>query len=166
MNLDRPSRRRALQAGAALAAWATTGARAHDFRIGDLSIDHPYATPSNPAVATGAVYFRGIRNRGRADDRLVGASTPVAERVELHRMRMDGDVMRMREIPAIVLPAGQTVQLRHGQEIQLMLTGLKKPLVEGERFDITLRFEKAGETTVKVWVQQPRERGQASGHTH
>lgn len=160
------SRRGALQACVALAAWAATDAQAHDFRAGDLSIDHPYATPSNPAVNTGAVYFRGIRNRGRADDRLLAASTPLAERVELHHMTMDGGIMRMREVPGIALPAGQTVQLRHGQAYHLMLIGLKQLLVEGERFDITLRFEKAGETTVKAWVQQPRERRGTSEHKH
>lgn len=166
MRADRPSRRAALQAALALAAWTATGVQAHDFRVGDLAIDHPYATPSNPGVATGAVYFRGIRNRGRSADRLIAASTPVAERVELHRMRLDGEVMRMREIPAIDLPAGQTVPLRHGQPTHLMLLGLKQPLAVGDRFELRLRFAQAGETTVQVWVQQPRQRAAAAPHWH
>ena len=71
-------------------------------------------------------------------------------------MTTEGDVMRMREVPVIDLPAGQEVQLRHGQRYHLMLINLRQPLKVGDRFDLTLKFEKAGETTVKAWVQQPR----------
>lgn len=145
---------------------AFSAAQAHDFRAGNLSIDHPYATPSLPGVSTGAAYVRGIRNKGQEADRLIGASTPVAERVELHTMKMDGDVMRMRALDGIDLPAGQEVQLRHGQAQHLMLVGLKKPLVAGDRFDLTLRFEKAGATTVKAWVQQPRAAAADPEHKH
>ena len=147
---------------------AFSAAQAHDFRAGNLSIDHPYATPSLPGVSTGAAYVRGIRNKGAVADRLVGARTPVAERVELHTRQTDGDVVRMREVSGIALPAGQEVQLRHGQPQHLMLVGLKQPLKAGERFDLTLRFERAGETTVKAWVQQPRAGADAAdaAHTH
>jgi hypothetical protein len=139
-------------------------AHAHDFRAGQLVIDHPYATPSLAGTPNGAAYLRGIRNRGNAPDRLVAASTPVAERVELHEMSTEGDVMRMREVPAIDLPAGQEVQLRHGQRYHLMLINLRQPLKVGDRFDLTLKFEKAGETTVKAWVQQPRVGSSPAGH--
>lgn len=141
---------------ALLGASFATPAHAHDFRAGQLVIDHPYATPSLAGTPNGAAYLRGIRNRGTAPDRLVAASTPVAERVELHEMTTEGDVMRMREVPAIDLPAGQEVQLRHGQRYHLMLINLRQQLKVGDRFDLTLKFEKAGETTVKAWVQQPR----------
>ena len=57
----------------------------------------------------------------------------------------------MREVPAIDLPAGQEVQLRHGQRWHLMLVNLRQPLAVGDRFDLTLKFEKAGEHKVKVW---------------
>lgn len=139
---------------------------AHDFRVGELSIDHPYATPSLPGVKTGAAYLRGIRNKGSAPDRLIGASTPVAERVELHTRQTEGDVVRMREVSAIELPPGQEVQLRHGQPQHLMLVGLKKPLKAGELFDLTLRFEHAGQITVKAWVQQPRAAAGDGAHKH
>ncbi|MCO4095010.1 MAG: copper chaperone PCu(A)C [Acidovorax sp.] len=151
---------------ALLGASFATPAHAHDFRAGQLVIDHPYATPSLAGTSNGAAYLRGIRNRGTAPDRLVAASTPVAERVELHEMTTEGDVMRMREVPAIDLPAGQEVQLRHGQRYHLMLINLRQPLKVGDRFDLTLKFEKAGETTVKAWVQQPRTQGSESGHKH
>ena len=134
-------------------------AHAHDVRAGDLRIDHPYATPTRPGLGTGAVYFRGIRNTGQEGDRLLSASTPAAARVEIHRMQMDGEVMRMRAVPALVLPPGATVALRHGTADghHLMLLDLKAPLKDGDRFPVRLNFERAGEHEVMVWVQTPRE---------
>ncbi|GAD22068.1 copper chaperone PCu(A)C [Acidovorax sp. MR-S7] len=155
---------RSLAAIALLVAAAST--HAHDFRAGSLVIDHPYATPSLAGAPNGAAYFRSIRNRGASADRLLGATTEAAERVELHEMTMDGNVMRMREVPAIDLPAGQEVQLRHGQRWHLMLVNLRQPLAVGDRFDLTLKFEKAGEHKVKVWVQQPRAGAATGGHQH
>ena len=66
-------------------------------------------------------------------------------------MSMDGNVMQMRQIDAIDLPAGQTVELKSGG-LHLMLMGLKAPLKDGDRLPMTLKFEKAGsiEVTVKV----------------
>lgn len=141
-------------------------AHAHDFKQGDLVIDHPYATPSLAGTRNGSVYFKGLRNRGGQADRLIAAKSAVAERVELHQMQMDGQVMRMREVPAIELPARTEVNLRHGGAgtHHLMLQGLKQPLKDGDRFDLELVFEKAGTRKVNVWVQTPRA-GNAS-HTH
>lgn len=70
----------------AAVAWSwISNAQAHDFSVGGLRIDHPYATPSVPGSANGAVYLRSIRNGGGVSDRLVSASTTVAERVERSR---------------------------------------------------------------------------------
>ena len=142
----------------------TASAQAHDFSAGDLVIDHPYAPPTPAGARTGAVYFRSIRNSGHDVDRLLGAHTPVAASVEIHRSKMDGNVMQMRAIPAIDLPAGATLRLRHGGDTHVMLVDLKAPLKEGERFPITLRFEHAGEREVMVWVQQPK--AAAAEHQH
>jgi hypothetical protein len=138
---------------------------AHDFRVGSIVIDHPYATPSIPGTQTGAVYFRELLNKGDKADRLLSAQTGVATSVGIHRMQLDGDVMRMREIQSLDLPARASVPTRHGQSngYHLMLEGLKAPLKDGERFDLTLKFEKAGERTVKVWVQTPRK---TTAHHH
>jgi copper(I)-binding protein len=121
------------------------------FAQADIQVEQPWARPTvaGQAAGGGFVTLRG----GAAADRLLGGSAPtVAERVELHTMRMEGDVMRMREVPAIDLPAGQTVELRPGG-LHLMFMGLKAPLKEGDRFPLTLRFEKAGEKTVQVQVR-------------
>jgi copper(I)-binding protein len=117
-------------------------------------------------LSTGAVYFRSLRNTGKGEDRLVSASTPVAARVELHRMQMQGDVMRMAAVPAVALPVGVTVPMKHGSHDghHLMLFDLKAPLKDGDRFPVTLTFEKAGTVQVQVWVQTPRAAGAAHAH--
>ena len=140
---------------------------AHGVKAGDLTIDHPYATPTRPGLTTGAVYFRAIQNKGSEPDRLLSARTPAASTVELHRMEMDGDVMRMRAVPAIELPAKTEVRLRHGTPngYHLMLLGLKAPLTDGGRFPMTLTFQRAGEREVMVWVQTPRD-GAVPEHKH
>jgi periplasmic copper chaperone A len=153
-----------------LAALVGLPAMAHDFNAGDLRVDHPYATPTRPGLTTGAVYFRGIRNTGTVADRLLSASTPVAGRVEIHRMQMlqgaQGEVMQMRAVPALDVPAGATVAMKHGtpEGYHLMLLDLKAPLKDGDHFPVTLTFEKAGVHEVKVWVQTPR--AGTAGHQH
>jgi copper(I)-binding protein len=166
MNPVPRQRRRILCVLAALGLAAAGGAAvAHDFKLGPLRIDHPYATPTPPGAANGAAYLRGIRNTGEQPDRLIGASTPVASTVEIHRSVIDAqNVMRMRAIDGIPLPPKGEVQVRHGGEHHLMLIGLKQPLKDGDRFPMTLRFEKAGEREVMVWVQTPR--GGAGAHPH
>jgi copper(I)-binding protein len=157
--------RRAI-AGALLAAAAGLAA-AHDFQLGPLRIDHPYALPTPGAATTGAAYLRAIRNTGSEPDRLVGASTPAARAVEIHRSTMDAqNVMRMRAIDGVEVPARGEVRLRHGGALHLMLIDLKAPLKNGDRFPLRLRFEKAGEREVTVWVQQPREAAGAHEHRH
>lgn len=74
--------------------------------------------------------------------RLVGVSSPVAGVAELHEMKMEGDVMRMRAISALDLPAGQTVQLKPGS-YHLMLMDLKRPLAKDSTVPVTLRFQNA-----------------------
>jgi copper(I)-binding protein len=129
-----------------------------------LEIRNPQARATAPSQPTGGGYF-AIVNTGREADRLVGASAPtVADRVELHRMQMEGDVMRMREVGTIDVPAGQTVELRPGG-LHLMLMGLKKPLVAGQAFPVTLRFEKAGAVEVQMQVVAPGAEG-AAAHKH
>ena len=144
------------------------GAWAHGVKAGHLVIEHPYATPSLPAMTTGAVYFRSLRNGGDAPDRLVSASTPVAATVEIHRMQMQGDVMQMRQVKDLPLAAGAAPSFRHNSRegYHLMLRGLKAPLADGERFPVTLRFEHQGPVEVSVWVQTPKDEAAGTEHRH
>ncbi|MFN3226440.1 MAG: copper chaperone PCu(A)C [Hyphomicrobiales bacterium] len=108
--------------------------------VGDLNLSNPRVieTPPNARNAGG---FLTIMNTGDSDDRLVSASSSVAERVELHTMTMDGDVMRMRELEdGIALPAGEMVELAPGG-LHVMFIGLTGPFVAGETVPVTLTFE-------------------------
>lgn len=141
-------------------------ASAHGSSAGPIKIEHPYATPTPAGARTGAVYFRALRNTGRQADRLIGASTPTAARVEIHESVIDSaGVMRMREIEAIDLAPRSALKPRHTGQLHLMLIDLKAPLVNGERFPMRLRFERNGEVEVTVWVQRPKAGG-ASEHRH
>ena len=125
---------------------------AHDFRLGDLHIDHPWARATAPQAQNGAAYFT-VTNHGSAADRLIEASSPVAATVELHTHDVDSQgVMRMREVEAIDLPAGEATALRPGG-LHVMLIGLGDRLVEGEAFPLTLVFEEAGVVEVEVQVE-------------
>jgi copper(I)-binding protein len=138
----------AIAAGSTLAGAAV----AHDYTLGGLAIGHPYARPTAPAQPTGGGYL-SIANRSGGADRLVGAAAPsVAKAVELHSMRMEGNVMRMREVASVDIAPGQSVKLEPGG-LHLMLVGLKAPLVVGAAFPLTLTFEKAGRIEVEVKVE-------------
>jgi copper(I)-binding protein len=128
--------------------------QAHSYRVGDIAVGHPYARATAPGQPTGGAYLR-LENHGAQADRLVSASAEVAKSVELHRMQMQGDVMRMRQIDAIEIPANKSVALESGGW-HIMLVGLKAPLKEGDRFPMTLKFEKAGEVKVDVVVESVR----------
>lgn len=119
-----------------------------------VRVDRAWARPTVTGQMAGGAFLR-IENRGAGADRLLSASSPAAERVELHRMAMEGDVMQMRAVDGIDLPAGQAVELKPGG-LHLMLMGLKRPLDEGASVPIVLRLQKAGELKVEAKVGQPR----------
>lgn len=147
-----PWSRRALLGAAAgfLLAGGLRPAAAHDVTHGDLVIAQPWSRAARQG-GQGAGYLQ-ITNRGGAPDRLLAASSPVAGRMELHTHVRDGDVMRMREVPVIDLPPGQTIALRPGG-LHLMFIGLNQPLRQGETVAVTLRFERAGTVDIPFAVQ-------------
>ena len=141
-------------------------ASAHEFKLGEISIEHPYANASPVGSKNGAAYFKAINNSGKLADRLIAVKTSVAASAELHTMRMDGNVMRMREVTSIELPASGKTLFGQGSEhgYHIMLMGLKEPLKEGDSFKLNLKFEKAGEIEVLVSVQKGK--GSSDAHKH
>ncbi|MGE4221605.1 MAG: copper chaperone PCu(A)C [Alphaproteobacteria bacterium] len=115
-----------------------------------IEITEPWSRPSPGASRIGTAYLT-IRNGGAVPDRLVAASAPVAQSVEIHTVLKDGDVMRMRPVDAIDVAPGVTTTLQPGG-YHLMLMGLKAPLKAGDRFPLELKFEKGGTRTVEVRV--------------
>lgn len=114
------------------------------------------ATVPGQQVAGG---FMKIENKGAADQ-LVSASSPVAGEVQLHEMAMDGNVMKMRQVKDIPVPAGGAVELKPGG-LHLMFMNIKAPLAAGETVPVKLKFAKAGEVEVKMPVNAM---GAGAGH--
>lgn len=150
-----------LMAAAALAGITASNAAAHEFKLGALSIDHPWARAS-AGPARNSAAFMTIHNTGGAD-RLIAAAGDVSDRVELHTHMMEGDVMKMRQVEAVDVPAEGMAALQPGG-FHVMLIGLKNPLKEGDRFPLTLTFEKAGDVTVEVAVEAIGSMGGGQGN--
>ena len=127
-------------------------ATAHEFEAGELRIGHPHARPTIANQRTGAAYLT-LENKGTSADKLVGISSPVAQSVEIHTMAMDNGVMKMREVPSIELKPGEKVAMQPGDGYHLMLMGLTQQLKAGDKFPMTLSFEKAGKKEVSVRVE-------------
>lgn len=125
-------------------------------RLGTLEVTEVWSRAMPPVSATGAAYL-SVRNTGETQARLVSATADIAPRVELHAHTNDGGVMRMREVEAVTIHPGETVTLAPGG-LHVMLIDLQRPLVAGESFGLTLRFEGAGEISLTVPVQP-------AGHT-
>jgi copper(I)-binding protein len=153
---------------------ATGVAAAHDYKVGTLQIVHPWtrATPKGSTVAGG---FLKITNNGAAPDRLVGGSSPISGRFEVHEMAMDKGIMRMRMLKdGLVIKPGETVELKPGS-FHVMFIDLKEPIKEGERLKGTLEFEKAGKVEVEYVAvavgaspggEHKPAQGASGGHNH
>ena len=114
------------------------------------TVSNAWARATPPGVDVGAAYM--TIDGGAKPDRLVAASTPRAAMGHLHTVEEKDGVSRMRGVDAIEIPAGKRVELAP-KGTHVMLMGLERPLVAGESFPVTLRFEKAGEQTVTVQVR-------------
>ena len=143
--------------GAALFAHAST-CFAHDYTVGSIHIEHPWsrATPKGANVAGG---YLVIENRGTTPDRLIGGSSEIAGRFEIHQMTMAGGVMKMRPLEGgIEIAPGHSVKFEPSGN-HLMFLNLKAPPVEGKPFKGTLVFEKAGKVEVEFTVEGMGEKG-------
>jgi periplasmic copper chaperone A len=137
---------------ALLFAMIATGAAAHEYKVGSLTIGHPWtrATPKGAPVAGG---YMKITNTGTTPDRLVSGSSEIAKRFEIHEMSMDGGVMKMRELKdGVEIAPGATVEFKPGS-YHVMMVDLTKPPVKGERVKGSLTFEKAGKIDVEFVVE-------------
>ncbi|MBL8907554.1 MAG: copper chaperone PCu(A)C [Rhizobiales bacterium] len=127
---------------------------AHEVKIGDLEIIHPWSRQPLPAARVGAGFFV-IANEGKTDDRLIKATAAISDNVQIHEMAMEDGVMKMKELTGgLVIPAGSTVELKPGS-YHIMFMDLKERPVEGTAFEGTLTFEKAGTVSVTYEVEAP-----------
>ena len=144
----------------ALALFAVA-AEAHEIKLGELVIQHPWARPSIGKAPNGAVFMR-IVNKGAKPDRLVSVQTTAAAKAELHTHVHEGDVMRMRPVEAIEVPAGGQVTLGPGG-MHVMLFDVVKPLKSGFGVPLTLTFAEAGTVELTAVITQPGQDFKAYG---
>lgn len=157
--------RRNILAFAAVSIPLISVARAHDFRAGDLRIDHPWTRAVPPRAPTAAGYLV-VRNTGAVADRLVAVETLAAHAGEIHEMTTIDNVARMRPVEGgIVIPAGSEVRLVPNG-LHLMLVGPNaEAFVRGARVPLTLVFERAGHVEVELAVETMGARaGEHGGH--
>ena len=134
-------------AAAAIALLSTSPALPVEAVVGSLKILAPWARATPKGATIGGGYLT-ITNTGTAADRLIGGSSAVSEKFEIHEMSMDNGVMKMRPLSAgLEIKPGQSVTLKPGG-LHVMFVGLKKPLEKGQQIKTTLVFEKAGKVDV------------------
>jgi periplasmic copper chaperone A len=132
------------------------------FAAAQVKVEGAWARPTVPGQQGGGGF---VTLTSASGDRLVGGSTPMAQRFELHTMAMKGDVMEMRQVESIELPAGKAVKLEPGG-LHVMFIGLKQALPLGSKVPVTLKFEKAGEMQVEFEVMSRPTAGGQGGHKH
>jgi copper(I)-binding protein len=137
---------------AAALALIASPASAQDYKLGPLEIAHAW-TRATPPTAQAGGGFLTITNKGTTPDRLVAVRSAASDKAEIHEMKMDGNVMRMRELDkGLEIAPGSTVELKPGG-YHIMLMGLKAPLAKGTKVPVTLVFEKAGSVDVELAVE-------------
>ena len=142
----------ALIAAAICGLLVVSPAFAHDFTVGSLKIAHPWTRATPKGASVGGGYMK-ITNTGTAPDRLVGGASDVSTHVEIHEMKMDNGVMKMRPVAnGLEIKPGQTVEFMPGG-YHVMFMGLKQQLVQGQHLTATLQFEKAGKVDVDFAVE-------------
>ena len=118
------------------------------------TVAHDHGAMSEGDLGPGVVYL-SIVNEGDGPDRLLSIRSPVCAAAELHRTTMDGDRMRMAPVEGgLDIPAGATIELSPGG-YHIMLNRLHHDLLPGQRFELVLVFERAGEVTVESEVRSP-----------
>jgi periplasmic copper chaperone A len=128
-----------------------TASSAADYKVGSIEIGQPWSR-ATPSTAPSAGGFLTLTNKGDTPDRLVAVETSAARQAEVHEMKMDGAVMRMRALEnGVALPPGQTVELKPGG-YHVMFIGLKAPFVKDQKVPATLVFEKAGRVEIEFEV--------------
>jgi hypothetical protein len=160
--------RKTLAALTALLLLIAGRADAHSVKIGTLSITNLWTRATPPKAPTAGGYLT-IENTGAEDDRLVGATSPVAGQAMIHEMTTRDGTMTMRPAgPGVEIPAGETVALAPGG-LHIMFIGLKETLVEGGEVPVTLNFEKAGSIdtflrVLPIGARKPEGGEQHGGH--
>jgi copper(I)-binding protein len=147
-----------------VAAYSVTGvAWAIEYKVGSITIKDPWSR-ATPKGASTAVGYMTIKNTGTTTDRLVGGSVDTASGFQLHSMVIENGVAKMRELSAIEIKPGQSIEFKPDSS-HVMFVGLNKALSKGEHITGSLIFEHAGKVQVEYEIQAIGAR-QATDHAH
>lgn len=137
------------------------------FTAGDIAVSGAFSRATLPQAKIGGGYLT-IENKGTEPDRLLGGSSENAKAVQIHQMKMEGDMMKMSEVEGgLEIPAGGSVTLAPGGDAyHLMFMDIGQPLKHGECLTVTLKFEKAGDLTVQLNVGAAAADAPPEGHAH
>ncbi|KAB0301149.1 copper chaperone PCu(A)C [Vibrio fortis] len=130
----------------------------------DVMIHDAYARAMPPSAVNSAV-FTTLMNHNDADRTLVSASTPAAGKVELHDVIMEGEVMKMRQVESIQIPAHGSTELKPGS-LHIMLFDLAARLEEGQSITLTLNYANGDAQTVEVPVKKVMNGMKKMDHSH
>ena len=137
----------------------------HDHNSDELMVKDVVIRATTPNAGATAAYGI-IHNHSSKDDRLIGASVSFAKKAEIHEMKMEGDVMKMREIAGgLRIPAGEIVTLAKGGE-HVMIMGLSGPITLDGSYQISFEFEQAGTITVEAGTISLSGKPAAHSHNH
>lgn len=128
----------------------------------DIKVENAWARAPAPGQKTAGAY---LELKSPVNASLVAAASPLAERVEIHSMSMDGGVMRMRPMQRLELPAGKTVKLAPNG-IHLMLVELKRPLKAGDKIPLSLTVQTAGAAPTTLKIEAEVRPLTSEGHHH
>ena len=152
--------------GAAFALLASAQVQAQTPAPAPIKVEHPWARATPGGAKTGAAYMTLI-NSGDSSDELVGATTPVSDKIQFHTEVEEHGVSRMREQSTVEIAPRATVTFKPGA-MHMMLVRLKQPLKDGQTFPLELDFKKAGKINVTVSVAKvgAMEHGNMGPMTH
>lgn len=134
----------------AVMALTSSSAMADDHGSHGIMVHNVYAYPTKASMPAAAVFMEVVNN-STENDRLIGVKVDDAERAEIHTMEMDGDIMRMRKVEGLDIPAGNSLTLAPGGN-HVMVFGLEEDWNAGDDEDVTLVFEHAGEIEYDMHV--------------
>ena len=152
---------------ALIALASTTSWKAHstETKIGSLMIQDPRARATAPGASVGAGYLT-IMNMGEQEDVLIRVDAPFARHTEIHEIKMDGDIAKMRPLQSgLKIPAGQSVNLAPGG-LHLMFMDLQRPLKAGDTHTIVLHFKYHGEVRALLTVRSDPSQSDTEGDHH
>ncbi len=120
--------------------------------LAQIDIENPWSRATAPGAKLAAGYMV-IRNRSASPDRLIGASSPLAARMETHVTVKDGEILRMREVKGYDVPAKGSYELKPGGA-HLMFVDIRRPFKDGDKIPVTLRLQNAGEVKAEFQVSR------------